>query len=71
MRAYQFCVLTTTVSRANIWVSKMHLSSPRWLRLLSVLRRWSAVVDLLLIVLPIFVCSVFVFALLCITLCSF
>ena len=51
--------------------SKMHLN-PQWLRLLSVLSRGSVVVDLLFNVLPV-ICgsSVFVFVLLCITLCPF
>ena len=44
--------------------SKMHLS-PRWLRLLSVLRRWLVVVDLLFIVTPIVgVCIYVLFTLL-------
>ena len=46
------CTSTTAESRAKIWYQKMHLS-PRWLRLLSVLRHGSVVVDFLFIVTPI------------------
>ena len=74
MRAKPFCILTTTESRAQIYrlLNAFKPPPPRWFRLLSVLRRDSVVVDMLFNVLPI-VCgsSVFVFVLLCITLCPF
>ena len=74
MRAKQFCILTTAGSRAKILRQLNAFKPPKRLRLLSVLRRGSVVVDLLFNVLPI-VCgswsSVFVFVLLCITLCPF
>ena len=72
MRDEQFCVLTTTESRAKISASKMHLKLSPPPPPLAYTAVRSKAVFLLFNVLPI-ICgsSVFVFVLLSITLCLF
>ena len=72
MRAKQFCVLTTTESRAKSWCQSNAFKPPRWLSLQSVLRGGSVVVDLLFnVLLIVHGSSVFVFVSLCFILCPF
>ena len=72
MRAKHFRVLTTTESRSKIWRQLNPFKAPGSLGCYLFYGGSSVVVDLLFYVLPI-VCggSVFVFALVCITLCPF